>query len=306
MSGEPARVFPRDGVEDDLRIFEKIKAQGGHPLAPEPGNEEMEIRRPEKKLALIPAILIFLKNALQLPEKKAPAAHGAYPRLPAGTRAHVVHEIPAPIPAVPEENKPDTLTSLYGATARMYQTLAAAEVGMLTASFLQGLYNDLDSIIERLIPLKDPNELESPAILDGLIIARNKLDFALALFDIEDVDPLYRLVIRNKVIPKVRSLLEDVLLCWPGAEAPRADRSNHSRTEAGVKDRAYFWLRRRMISPPQMASGLDGDRQTHATFRKPSQQPPMQTPPATNPPQQTPPPKDDPPPKPQKNSPKGK
>jgi hypothetical protein len=293
--------------EDDLPIFEKIKAQGGYPGAPAPGNHEIESRRPEKKLSLIPAILIFLRNTLQLPEKKETAIRRANPRLPARIRIHAA-QIPAAIPAEREKNNSETLSSLYQATARIYKALAAAEPGMLTASFLEGLHNDLDAIIEHLTPLTDPDELESPAIIDGLIIARNKLDFALALFDIEEVDPLYRLVIRNKVVPRVRILLGDVLQCWPGvipygglAPDPfERGRGGHLFAEAGYNQEVSSWKRGWTGWIVRMLAGLAGDRQTHAPFRTQPQDPPKE--PSASPPKNPPPPKDAPP-KPQKNSP---
>lgn len=313
MPGEPARILPRHGVEqNNLAIFEKIRSQGGDPVASAPVSDASGTRRPEKKLSFFPALLILLRNALQLPEKKPPVSRGTNPMLPAGTGAAVAR-IPAAIPVTPVTKTPDTLTSLYRATAGMHKMLVTAEAGGLTASFLERLCNELDSIITRLIPLKDPNKLESPAFFDGLLIARNKLRFALALFGMEEVDPLYRLIIRNKVIFKVRMLLGDVLQCWPGVAGQGAYATDplgqvpgsHLRSEATHQDGVLSWIRDWLQKIARLLAGLDGDRQTHATFRKPAQPPPPQTTPATNPPQQTP-PKDDPPSKPPANPPKRK
>ena len=88
-------------------------------------------------------------------------------------------------------------------------------VGMFTFSFIDSLWNDLNAVVHDLDRLPEVEFRALIEIIDGLAEARNELRLARFLFDVEEINAVYRLVMRNKAILRGQNILHKVLRVWP-------------------------------------------------------------------------------------------
>jgi hypothetical protein len=56
---------------------------------------------------------------------------------------------------------------------------------------------------------------EMMEVIEGLAEARNELRLARFLFDVEEINPVHRLIMRNRALLRGTHLLHKILLIWP-------------------------------------------------------------------------------------------
>lgn len=97
----------------------------------------------------------------------------------------------------------------------IYATIHASGLNKFTFALIDSLYNDLKTVLYELDCLPDA----AFKVLIGVILdlgeARNELRLARFLFDVEEVNPLYRLVMRNRAVLRAERILHKVLSAWP-------------------------------------------------------------------------------------------
>lgn len=99
--------------------------------------------------------------------------------------------------------------------SKIYQTIHRSGLEKFTVSFIDTLFNDLRTVIYDLDRLPHVVYKEMIEVLMGLNEARNELRSALFLFHVEEIDPVYRLVLRNKAVLRGKDVLRRVLISWP-------------------------------------------------------------------------------------------
>ena len=99
-------------------------------------------------------------------------------------------------------------------TSDIYQSLKLMNPWSFDRTFVCVAWEDLNAVIDGLLPHMMDDEDTFVRIVDGLKAVRKELCFADSLFDVEQVDPLYRLVIRNKSALRLRYILDTILQSW--------------------------------------------------------------------------------------------
>jgi hypothetical protein len=109
----------------------------------------------------------------------------------------------------------DELTILYRETlSDIYNTITDLSINKIELPFIEVVYRDLDLIIVGLNSLQQGKSEKFP-VLDRLIIAQKILEIIIVLFDdVQDMDPLNRLMQRNQVYADFKSALETVIWNW--------------------------------------------------------------------------------------------
>jgi hypothetical protein len=102
----------------------------------------------------------------------------------------------------------------------IYQILQTASLDKFTHSWIDSLQDELRAIVHELEHLPEAAFKELIGVIDGLGEARNELRLAGFLFEVEEVDPVYRLILRNKAVLRGRVLLHKTLRVWPFQSLP--------------------------------------------------------------------------------------
>jgi hypothetical protein len=92
-----------------------------------------------------------------------------------------------------------------------YQTLRTSSLFQFTLARVEGLYRDLEAALYQ---MEHGSAEVSPRFLkiaESLQKARNELRLALFLFDVPEIDPLYRLVMRNRALLRGEAVLCEVI-----------------------------------------------------------------------------------------------
>ena len=97
----------------------------------------------------------------------------------------------------------------------VFQTLDQSCLDEFTHSFIDSLCNDLNGMIHELDCLPEAEFKELIEVIHRLGEARDELRLALFLFDLEEIDPLYRLLMRNRAVLRGQKILQRVLWVWP-------------------------------------------------------------------------------------------
>jgi len=110
----------------------------------------------------------------------------------------------------------NTLEFQYYEIARdVYQTISKRGSSKFTFSFIDSLWNDLNAAVHDMDRLPEAEFRKLIGIIAGLTEARNELRLARFLFDVEEINPIYRLVMRNRAVLRGKDILRKVLLVWP-------------------------------------------------------------------------------------------
>jgi hypothetical protein len=97
----------------------------------------------------------------------------------------------------------------------VYQTISQCSLDKFTYSLIDSLWNDLNAVVYDLEHLPEASFKELIAVIGGLTQARNDLRLARFLFDVEEINPVYCLIMRNRAVLRGQDVLCKVLLVWP-------------------------------------------------------------------------------------------
>jgi hypothetical protein len=70
-------------------------------------------------------------------------------------------------------------------------------------------------VIHHLDQLPEPAFGEMMEVIAGVRDSRNELRLALFLFDVEEINPIHRFVMRNRALVRGKQILQKTLLVWP-------------------------------------------------------------------------------------------
>jgi hypothetical protein len=97
----------------------------------------------------------------------------------------------------------------------VYQSLYRSGLDKFTYSFIKSLRNILNDVIHHLERLPEPVFKAMIEVIDGLMEARSELRLANFLFDVEEINPVHCLIMRNRAALRATKILQRLLLVWP-------------------------------------------------------------------------------------------
>ena len=97
----------------------------------------------------------------------------------------------------------------------VYQILETSSLDKFTYPMIHSLWNTLNDIIHHLERLPEAVFREMIEVIDGLREARNELRLSCFLFDVEEISPLHRLIMRNRAVRRGNQQVQKMLLVWP-------------------------------------------------------------------------------------------
>lgn len=119
----------------------------------------------------------------------------------------------AGLPHRPDRNY---LQSEDHALARdVYQTIDRSGLDKFTSSFIDTVSSDLNTVVQHLDRLPEDEFREFIEIIPSLMEARNELRLARFLFDVDEINAVYRLVMRNRAVLRGKHILHKALGGWP-------------------------------------------------------------------------------------------
>ena len=102
----------------------------------------------------------------------------------------------------------------------IYQSLHTSSLEKFTSWWIDSLWNELNALVHELECLPEAAFKEMIEVIDNLSEARNELRLARFLFGVDEINPVYRLIIRNRAVLKGRDLLHKTLQVWPVQPPP--------------------------------------------------------------------------------------
>jgi hypothetical protein len=97
----------------------------------------------------------------------------------------------------------------------VYEAIHASGLDRFTYAFIDSLWSDLNGILYDLDHLPEATFKDLIEVISNLSEARNELRLARFLFDLEEVSPVYRLIMRNRAVLRGKRILHKVLQVWP-------------------------------------------------------------------------------------------
>ena len=94
----------------------------------------------------------------------------------------------------------------------VYQSLYRSSLNKFTYSFIKSLWNTLNDVIHQLEQLPESVFKEMIEAIGGLSEARSELRLASFLFDVEEINPVHRLIMRNRAVLRATKILQRMLL----------------------------------------------------------------------------------------------
>ena len=105
----------------------------------------------------------------------------------------------------------------------VYQTIHTSGLDKFTFSLIDSWWNDLNAIVYELERLPEAAFQELMEVSEGLTEARNELRLARFLFNVEEINAVYRLIMRNRAVLRSEPILHRLLTLWalqPSPEDP--------------------------------------------------------------------------------------
>lgn len=96
-----------------------------------------------------------------------------------------------------------------------YQTIHTSGLYKFTFTFVDSLWDDLNTVLHELESLPRAAFQDLLEGIERLTEARNELRLARFLFDLEEVNPVYRLIMRNRALLRSEQILEKVIQLLP-------------------------------------------------------------------------------------------
>jgi hypothetical protein len=103
----------------------------------------------------------------------------------------------------------------YEPALQVYQTLHMSSLGIFTYSLIDVLYNDVSATLYHLKRLPEEDFKQLMEVIEGLNGVRNELRDVRFLFDVEEINSVHRLVMRNRAVLRGEHILHKVLSVWP-------------------------------------------------------------------------------------------
>ena len=104
----------------------------------------------------------------------------------------------------------------------VYQSIHTSKLSQFTFALIDSLWNDSDAVLFELTHGPSATCKELSQVIEGLTEARNELRLARFLFEVEEIQPLYRLIMRNKAVSRAEGILQRVLRAWPVSTADKS------------------------------------------------------------------------------------
>ncbi len=105
----------------------------------------------------------------------------------------------------------------------VYQAIHTSGLDKFTFSLIDSWWNDFNAIVYELERLPEAAFEELMEVIEGLTEARNELRLARFLFNVEEINAVYRLIMRNRAVLRSEPILHRVLTLWalqPSPEDP--------------------------------------------------------------------------------------
>ena len=103
----------------------------------------------------------------------------------------------------------------------IYQTIHTSGLDQFTFAWIDSLWNDLSAALYELERLPESVFKELLEIMEGLIETRNEMRLARFLFAVEEINPVYRLIMRNRAVLRGKHGLHRVIGIWPRHSSSR-------------------------------------------------------------------------------------
>ena len=97
----------------------------------------------------------------------------------------------------------------------VHQTIDGSSLSEFTLSLVDSLWKALNVVVQSLERLPEESFEALMEVIVSLREARNELRLASFLFDVEEINPVYRLVMRNRAVLRGQEILRKSLLAWP-------------------------------------------------------------------------------------------
>ena len=97
----------------------------------------------------------------------------------------------------------------------VYQTIHTSGLDKFTFSLIDSSWNDLNTALRELERLPKETIKELMEVIEGLTEARNELRLARFLFDVEEINAVYRLIMRNRAVLRGEHILHKIIKVWP-------------------------------------------------------------------------------------------
>jgi hypothetical protein len=97
----------------------------------------------------------------------------------------------------------------------MYQTIHESGLNKFTYSLLDTWWKQLSAAVYLLERLPQESGKELMVVIRGLREARNELRDACFLFNVEEIRPVHRLIMRNRAMLRGKEILRRVIEVWP-------------------------------------------------------------------------------------------
>jgi hypothetical protein len=95
------------------------------------------------------------------------------------------------------------------------QSLHRSSLSQFTYAFVDARCRDLNAVVYELDGLREASFRDLIEVIGGLGDARHELRLARFLFDVEEINPVYRLILRNRALLRTEKILDKVLSVWP-------------------------------------------------------------------------------------------
>jgi hypothetical protein len=99
----------------------------------------------------------------------------------------------------------------------VYQNIHTSSLDKFTFAWVHSLWNQLNSVIYELDRLPEETFREMIEVITRLSEARDELRLARFLFDVEEINQVYRLILRNKAVLRGMRILDKALHVWPAS-----------------------------------------------------------------------------------------
>ena len=116
---------------------------------------------------------------------------------------------------VPQANTKYLEHQHYESARTIYETLQTSGLNKFAYSLIDSSWNDLSTIVHHLESLPEDAFKELMEVIQGLRAARSELRDARFLFDVEEINSVHRLLMRNRAVLRGKQILRKVLMVWP-------------------------------------------------------------------------------------------
>ena len=103
----------------------------------------------------------------------------------------------------------------YEIARDVYQTIHISGLYKFTFSWVESLWEDLNAALYELEELPQTGSKDLLEVIELLVNARNELRLARFLFDVEEINPVYRLIMRNRAVLRCEHTLHKAIQVWP-------------------------------------------------------------------------------------------